>query len=288
MYLKNSHASLDLPTPASPTTERSRALPSSVVAWRNSLSRRSSRSRPTNGGSSPVGRSDPPAPAMTRAARHSRTGSGLPFSWWVPASTYSIAASLALRVLSPTSTVPGSATDCTRLAVLTRSPATSPSALGSRLTAASPVSTPARRAGRARRPLTERRHGVHQLERRADGALGVVLLDRLDTPRCHHRVADELLDGAAVSGDHCRAVSKYPPNSSRTSSASRCCERDVNPTRSANSTDTWRRSAACAGARAAGTARGRGTGRGGATARPRRTRRRTRRPPGWRRRRPRT
>jgi hypothetical protein len=32
MYLKNSHASLDLPTPARPTTESSRAFPSADVA----------------------------------------------------------------------------------------------------------------------------------------------------------------------------------------------------------------------------------------------------------------
>ncbi len=78
MYLKNSQASLDLPTPASPTMESSRARPSPVVACMNSFSSRSSRSRPTNGGSSPVGRSAPPAPAITRAARQSRIGSVLP------------------------------------------------------------------------------------------------------------------------------------------------------------------------------------------------------------------
>src|SRR5438477_6600213 len=40
----------------------------------------------------------------------------------------------------------------------------------------------------------------------------------------------------------CREVSKYPESSSRTSSASRDSESDVNPTRSANSTETSRRS----------------------------------------------
>src|SRR5206468_1654218 len=40
-----------------------------------------------------------------------------------------------------------------------------------------------------------------------------------------------------------RPVSKYRDSSSRTSSASRLSEREVNPTRSANSTDTRRRSA---------------------------------------------
>src|SRR6266550_2706170 len=40
------------------------------------------------------------------------------------------------------------------------------------------------------------------------------------------------------------AVSKYRVRSSRTSSESRCSDSVVNPTRSANRTDTWRRSEA--------------------------------------------
>ena len=47
-------------------------------------------------------------------------------------------------VASPTRTVPGSATDWSRAATLTRSPATMPWLVAPIVTAASPVSTPAR------------------------------------------------------------------------------------------------------------------------------------------------
>src|SRR5581483_2276077 len=51
-------------------------------------------------------------------------------------------------------TVPGSAADCTRDAVLTRSPATSPWPAASSVTAASPVTTPARACSPASRVAT--------------------------------------------------------------------------------------------------------------------------------------
>ena len=44
----------------------------------------------------------------------------------------------------------------------------------------------------------ERAHGGDELERRAYGALGVVLLRHGRAPDGHHRIADELLDDAAV------------------------------------------------------------------------------------------
>ena len=67
-----------------------------------------------------------------------------------------------------------------------------------RLTAASPVSTPARAwiSG----PSVP--HRVGQLERRANGPLGVVLVRGGRAPHRHDRVADELLDRAAVARDH--------------------------------------------------------------------------------------
>ena len=64
-------------------------------------------------------------------------------------------------VASPTSTVPGGATDWSRDAVLTRSPATIPWSVAPRVTAASPVRTPAR----AWRPGPEVADGVDELER---------------------------------------------------------------------------------------------------------------------------
>ena len=72
--------------PPTPSTATSRARRSSAVAWNSSLTRRSSRSRPVNGASSPAARRVPPRPATTRSARHSGTGSALPLSWWTPAS----------------------------------------------------------------------------------------------------------------------------------------------------------------------------------------------------------
>ena len=93
--------------------------------------------------------------------------------------------------------MPGCAADWSRLAVFTRSPATMP--------------WPARADGhrglagqhaRARlEARDERLHGVDDLEGRPDAALGVVLVGRRGAPHGHHRVADELLDRAAVALD---------------------------------------------------------------------------------------
>ena len=47
--------------------------------------------------------------------------------------------------------------------------------------------------------VSERRHGGDQVERCANGTLGVVLSCRRRSPDGHHRVADELLDRAAVA-----------------------------------------------------------------------------------------
>ena len=57
--------------PAMPVTETSCAFCSSAEAWKSSFSSRSSRSRPTNGASSPDDRIEPRAPATTRTARQS-------------------------------------------------------------------------------------------------------------------------------------------------------------------------------------------------------------------------
>src|SRR4051795_12207359 len=54
MYFSNSQPSRDLPIPATPITDISWARRSSAAAWKSSLTSRSSRSRPTNGGSSPA------------------------------------------------------------------------------------------------------------------------------------------------------------------------------------------------------------------------------------------
>ena len=53
--------------------------------------------------------------------------------------------------------------------------------------------------------VTQGRNGRDQVERGADGALGVVFGGDRGSPHGHHRVADELLDGAAVQLDQSAA-----------------------------------------------------------------------------------
>ncbi len=144
MYLRNSQARRVLPKPAGPITEIRRARPSRVVAWNMSLNRRSSSSRPTKGASSVSRLFRPPTSATTRAARQASTGACLPLRCCSPAFSKAIAFEAARWVASPTRTVPGWATLWSRLAVLTRSPATMPWFVAPIVTAASPVSTPAR------------------------------------------------------------------------------------------------------------------------------------------------
>jgi hypothetical protein len=111
-------------------------------------------------------------------------------------------ASAARMVVSPTSTVPGSATPWRRAAVLTRSPATMPWFVAPSVTAASPV-----RPGPG---LELRGEGRHRRPARAPPAraLGVVLVGDRRAPHRHDRVADELLDRAAVPLDRSRGASK--------------------------------------------------------------------------------
>ena len=144
MYLLNSHVRRLLPMPAGPMTDTTLSFFSRPVAWNRSLSRRISSARPTNGGSSPDARLRPPRSATTRNARQAATGACLPLSTCSPAGSKAIAALAARWVDSPTRTLPGGATLCSRLAVLTRSPATIPWLVAPRVTAASPVRTPAR------------------------------------------------------------------------------------------------------------------------------------------------
>ena len=78
--------------------------------------------------------------------------------------------------------------------MLTMSPATIPWFVAPMVTAASPVRTPTR----AWIVGPERADGLDQVERGADRPPGVVLLRDRRAPDGHHRVADELLDDAAV------------------------------------------------------------------------------------------
>ena len=61
----------------------------------------------------------------------------------------------------------------------------------------------------------ERRHHLDEVERGANGALGVVLVGGGRAPQRHDRIADELLDDAAVPVDDLARRSKYRLWSSR-------------------------------------------------------------------------
>ena len=78
------------------------------------------------------------------------------------------------------------------------SPATIPWFVAPIVTAASP----GQHAGARVEPGPERPDRRDEVQRRADRALGVVLAGDRRAPDGHHRVADELLDRAAVPADH--------------------------------------------------------------------------------------
>ena len=148
-----------------------------------------------------VGSLRPAALGDDPQARHAGTGAALPLSTLL-AGRLEGDRPLPRRAGSPRrpARCPGAATDCSRAAVLTRSPATMPWSVAPMVTAASPVSTPARAwtvaglAPSARTASTSSSAG-------ADGALGVVLVGGRRAPDGHHGVADELLDRAAVALD---------------------------------------------------------------------------------------
>ena len=85
--------------------------------------------------------------------------------------------------------------------MLTRSPATIPWPTAPRVTAASPVRTPARDLEAVARRSPRRTDRLDQLERGADRALGVILVRDRRAPHGHDRVTDELLDRPAVAPD---------------------------------------------------------------------------------------
>ena len=198
-YFSNSHASRRLPTRRGrrPTTRRARR---SAVAWKRSFTQRGARGR--------ARRTAPPSPAERGPRRAGRDDAQRPPGRWGSglALQLVVAASLVRdgRLGRPSGGLadqhrPGVAADCTREAVLTRSPATMPLALGphgdGRLAGedagpgdrSEPVrrrARPPRRRGRGRPALPARR--------RPPGRPG--------SPHRHHGVADELLDGAAVPG----------------------------------------------------------------------------------------
>src|SRR6266511_2867565 len=243
MYLKYSHPSRDLPMPAIPITDSRWAFRLSTVPWKISLTKRSSRSRPTKGASSPADFIVPRTPATTRKARHRGTGSAFPLRSWTPAGSYMIAASVERRVDSPTRTVPGSASACTRDAVLTRSPATIPWPSAPSVTAASPVSTPMRGFNRPEPTVSPRVRTACTSSIAARTARSASSSWATGVP--HTAMTASPMNFSTVPPYRAmsrRHVSKYADSNSRTSSGSRASLSVVNPTRSANSTETSRRS----------------------------------------------
>ncbi len=87
MYFSNSQATLDLPTPASPSSTTKAGRPVSSVVWNSSLSSRISRSRPVIGASSPSTRSVPRTEPTTARAAKRRIGRALPLSSCSPVSS---------------------------------------------------------------------------------------------------------------------------------------------------------------------------------------------------------
>ena len=240
MYFRNSHARRLLPMPAGPMTDTRRARRLATGGVEQVLEQAQlvvaaderRLERPRCGCARH-------APRRRAARARPATGAVLPLSICSPAALERDGAAAARIVASPTRTVPGGATDWSRLAVLTMSPATMPWPIAPRVTAASPVSTPARAwiAG------PSAADGVDEVERGADGALGVVLVGDRRAPDGHHGVADELLDRAAVALDDLARQVEVARQELAHVLGSRSSAKGVKPTRSANRTVTSRRSA---------------------------------------------
>ena len=140
----------------------------------------------------------PPRSATTRSARQAGTGLALPLSTCSPAARRRWPRDAARWVASPTRTVPGrpppiwsrrrGVDEVARDHALVRGAERHGGLAGQ--------DARPRRDARAQRP-----DRVDELERGSHRALGVVLVGDRCTPDRHHRIADELLDGAAVAVD---------------------------------------------------------------------------------------
>ena len=203
MYFSNSHASRLLPMPAWPEIDDE---PRAAIAGDGVIrvlagdgTRR--RGRRTAAPAHRRGRRprDPRDDAQ-RAPRGDRARP-CPSATCSPAGSNAIAASAAARVASPDEHRPGRRHRLQPRAVFTRSPATMP--LVRRRRASRPPRRSARRRGRRleARPPERRRDRVDEVEGGPDGPLGIVLVRDRRAPHRHDRVADELLDRAAVATD---------------------------------------------------------------------------------------
>ena len=156
---------------------------------------------------------------------------------------------------SPTKTEPGVATDWIREAVFTRSPATIPwSSRAERHRGLAGQDAGARAQVRRADVFTEVPHEGRELQGGPDGALGVVLVRDRRSPERHHRVADELLDDPAVALHDLAALLEVAGQELPDLLGVARSESVVKPTRSANSTETRRRSVVGAARGTAGVA----------------------------------
>ena len=168
----------------------------------------------------------------------------MPFSACSPASANPTALPASRCVAASASTGPGSAAACTRAAVFTASPATIPSPAAPRVTATSPVTTPARAA----RPGTPASAPSSATAATRSSAARTA---RSASPSAAAGVPHTAITASPMNFSTTppyrpitvRATAKYCDSSSRTASGSRASDSGVNPTTSQNSTEHTRRSA---------------------------------------------
>ena len=233
----------DFPTPASATRTRTRREPDRSTSSKRSVRISSSVRRPTNGTRSRSGSARSPRTC------HTISGSLLPFTVAVGRASTSNRPRTARSVSSPITTASRGASDCIREVVFTTSPATASPTWGPEPneTTASPVFTATRTAmsGSSRR----RSSIVSRIRSAARTA-------RTGSSSCATGAPNTPITASPMN------LSSVPPNRSRssftrrwngtrvrrTSSGSARSERSVNPTRSANTIVTVRRSSAATGA----------------------------------------
>ena len=197
MYLKNSHAAgtcrcrrCRRPRQAAPCA-RPRG------AWKKLLDQAELAVAPDERRLQPAERSAPPRPADDAERAPQRTGSALPFSSCSPASSYATAASVApCRLADEDRAGLGRPLDSRgRVDDVAGDHALTLGAERDRRLAGEDAGGSRRRSRRAREPAATRSSAAHR-------PLGVVLLRDRRAPDRHDRVADELLDRAAVALDH--------------------------------------------------------------------------------------
>ena len=185
-----------------------------------------------------------PAPRSARGPIARQTGMGccLPFARTGSSCSYTIDVRVAWYVSSPTRTPFTGAADCSRAAVFTTSPATSPSpcaGFADTETSASPVLT-------AMRTSRSTRSRIASAARTARSGSSPCATGAPKTAITASPMYFSTVPPNASIADRTRA--KYGAWIARTSSGSSCSDRAVNPTRSTKRTVTTLRSSASTGA----------------------------------------